>query len=253
MSGRLIRADILKLVRRRGQMAWALLLTVAPVVAFYGVSAGFHVADAATNGPAGGSRNLETALWIELMVGGVAAAVVGTSAGIGDQTAGVFRELVVTGRSRLALYAARLPAALAVMLPMVLLAFAVATAATFALAERLPTPSPVMLAEDAAWLTSIAGVQVAVAVGFAALVGSRATAVGVLVAWHVAVSPLLLGIDQFGAVREIVPRAAELRLQPVAEAPLGFGMSAAAAVAVLLLWTGGLLAAGARRTSRLDA
>ena len=119
------------------------------------------------------------------------------------------------------------------------------------LADGLPTPSATTIALDALWVLAIASVQLLSAIGFAAVVGSRATAVGVLVAWQLAVSPLLLSIDQLGVVRELVPRAAELRLQPVAGEPLGFGMSAAAAVAVLVLWTAVLLAAGARRTVRL--
>ena len=112
MTRRLIAADVLKLVRRRGQMIWGLILTVGPIVIAYAVTAGYHLSDAAKNDAAGGAKNLENALWLILMLGGVAAAVLGTSAGIGDQTAGVFRELVVTGRSRLALFAARAPAAL---------------------------------------------------------------------------------------------------------------------------------------------
>jgi hypothetical protein len=253
MTRRLIAADVLKLVRRRGQMTWALLLTVGPILIGYGVTEGYHLSDVARYGAAGGARNLENALWLILMLGGAAAAVLGTSAGIGDQTAGVFRELVVTGRSRLALFAARGPAALIVFLPMVLAAYAVAAACTFALADGLPTPSPATVALDAIWVVAIASVQLLFAVGFAALVGSRATAVGVLVAWQLAVSPLLLSVDQLGVVRELVPRAAELRLQPVAGKALGFGMAPTTAVAVLVLWTVVLLAAGARRTVRIDA
>ncbi len=39
--------------------------------------------------------------------------MIGIDAGAGDLSAGVFRDLVVTGRSRLALFASRVPAALA--------------------------------------------------------------------------------------------------------------------------------------------
>ena len=253
MTRRLVAADVLKLVRRRGQMCWALVLTVAPILIGYAVTAGYHLSDAARYDAAGGTRNLENALFLMLMLGGVAAAVLGTSAGIGDETSGVFRELVVTGRSRLALFGARPPAALIVFLPMVLTAFGLAVACTFLLADGTPTPSAGTVALDAVWVLAIASVQLLFAIGLAAVVGSRATAVGVLVAWQLAVSPLLLSVDQLGIVRELVPRAAELRLEPVAGEPLGFGMSAVTAVAVLILWTAVLLGAGARRTVRRDA
>ena len=106
MSGRMIAAEVLKLVRRRGQMIWAVILTVLAVVVAYGIAWGYHLSDAGKYGPAGGSHSLEGSLWIITTIGGVAAVLIGTTAGIGDQSAGVFRELVVTGRSRIALFAA---------------------------------------------------------------------------------------------------------------------------------------------------
>ena len=42
--------------------------------------------------------------------GFIVAAVLGAAAGTTDLTEGVFRNLVITGRSRLALYLARIPA-----------------------------------------------------------------------------------------------------------------------------------------------
>jgi hypothetical protein len=111
----------------------------------------------------------------------------------------------------------------------------------------------VLIAKDALWLIAVATVQLLVALGFSVVVGSRATAVGVLLGWQLALSPLLLSIDQLGAVRELVPRAAELRLEPFSAEPLGFAMTAGAAVAVLVTWTVVLLAAAARRTVRLEA
>ena len=50
---------------------------------------------------------------LALFFGPLAAILIGVEAGTGDASAGVFRDLVVTGRSRLALFASRVPAALA--------------------------------------------------------------------------------------------------------------------------------------------
>ena len=118
---------------------------------------------------------------------------------------------------------------------------------TFALAGGLATPSGSLIAKDAVWLVAVATVQLLVALGFSAVVGSRATAVGVLLGWQLAVSPLLLSIDQLGVLRQLVPRAGELRLQPFGTEPLGFAMTAGAAVTVLGRLDSG--PAGSRRAS----
>ena len=55
--------------------------------------------------------------------GFIIAATLGAAAGTTDLTDGVFRHLVITGRSRLALYLARIPAGLAILLPLVAVAF----------------------------------------------------------------------------------------------------------------------------------
>ena len=60
------------------------------------------------------------------MAGSVAGAIVGATAGAADIEAGVFRDLVATGRSRLALFFARVPGAWAIVLPMLALAVALA-------------------------------------------------------------------------------------------------------------------------------
>ena len=55
--------------------------------------------------------------------GFIAAAALGTAAATTDLSEGVFRHLVATGRSRLALYLARIPAGLSIVLPLVAVAF----------------------------------------------------------------------------------------------------------------------------------
>jgi hypothetical protein len=49
----------------------------------------------------------------------------GATAGCSDLTDGMFTQLVVTGRSRVALYLARIPAGLAIIIPMVAVAFTI--------------------------------------------------------------------------------------------------------------------------------
>ena len=56
------------------------------------------------------------------------AATVGCTAGSRDLTEGMFRHLVVTGRSRLALYLARIPAGLAIVVPMIAIGYTIVCA-----------------------------------------------------------------------------------------------------------------------------
>jgi hypothetical protein len=60
--------------------------------------------------------------------GFIVAAVVGCTAGSVDLTEGMFRHLVITGRSRLALYLARIPAGLAIVIAMVAIGYTIVCA-----------------------------------------------------------------------------------------------------------------------------
>jgi hypothetical protein len=98
----------------------------------------------------------------------------------------------------------------------------------------------------------------ALALGVASLVGSRSTTIAGMLAFRLAVSPILLAIGFLGAGREVVPGAALTRLAP--EALREFTrqgepvpMSIATAALVLLLWAAAALALGAWRTMTRDA
>ena len=70
--------------------------------------------------------------------GFIVAATLGATAGSADLTDGMFRHLVVTGRSRLALYLARIPAGLAIIVPLVAVGFTIVCAVcVFAAPTRL--------------------------------------------------------------------------------------------------------------------
>ena len=109
---RLVNADLLKLRRSRGLVVVTSLLTIGAMVITYGTVELLHVINAAKHGPAGGIVMLGHGAFVVAALGAVAAAIVGSAAGAGDLDTGVYRELVVTGRSRLALYASRIPAAI---------------------------------------------------------------------------------------------------------------------------------------------
>ena len=137
----LVAADLLRLRKRGGLVAVSALLTIGAVVFISAVNELLHVVDSSTYGPAGGVTMLGHVVFVVSTLGAVAAAIVGSTAGAGDHEALVYREIVVTGRSRLALYASRIPAGLSFLLPFVAVAYAIAAVVAVLLAGANPLPT----------------------------------------------------------------------------------------------------------------
>ncbi len=119
----LVTTRLLELRKRRGLMIAVAVLMLALPVLVLGLRLIFHAADPKTYGPAGSPGIFGGIVNTMAEFGFIAAATLGTAAGTTDLTDGMFRHLVVTGRSRLALYLARIPAGLAILLPALALAF----------------------------------------------------------------------------------------------------------------------------------
>ena len=120
----LITTKHLELRKRRGLMVVAVLLTVGLPVLVLGIRLLFHVVDPKSYGPAGSPSVFQFLCQPMAEFGFIIAATLGATAGTTDLTDGMFRHLVITGRSRLALYLARIPAGLSIVLPLVAVAFA---------------------------------------------------------------------------------------------------------------------------------
>jgi hypothetical protein len=120
----LITTRMMELRKRRGLMIALLVVNIGIPATFLIVRLVAHAAAPKSYGPAGG-YSIFTGLVAGVMYvfGFIVAAVAGCSAGSTDLTDGMFRHLVVTGRSRIALYLARIPAGLAIVLPIVAAGF----------------------------------------------------------------------------------------------------------------------------------
>jgi hypothetical protein len=139
----LITTRHLELRKRRGLMVVVVVLTVGVSILVLGLRLAFHLFDPNSYGPAGSPAVFQLLCNPLAEFGFIMAAVVGTAAGSTDLTDGVFRHLVITGRSRLALYLARIPAGLAILLPLVALAFTmVCLVVSF---EGVPQPTTVFV------------------------------------------------------------------------------------------------------------
>jgi ABC-type transport system involved in multi-copper enzyme maturation permease subunit len=255
---RLVGADLLKLRRRRGLAAVVGLLTVGAVAVTYAAMEILHTINAAKHGPAGGVQNLGHVTFLVAALGGVAAAIVGASSGAGDLDAGVYRELVVTGRSRLSLFLSRIPAGLAYLLPFVAAAYALAAVSSVVFAGSRAAPSVHLMAVGGLWVLLEVSFYYLLSLAIAALIGSRSYTIGIVLAFRLAITPLVASISALGIVRELLPGVAMQSLEPA-----GFGhaarqgavvpMSVAAVVAVLLVWTVVALGLGARRDTTREA
>jgi len=262
IAAQMIGADFLKVRKRRGTMIWSFVLALLPLLIFFIVRAADHSSNPAEHAPAGGVGGFTDALRIVAFIfGPVTAILIGSDAGAGDAASGVFRDLVVTGRSRLALFATRVPAAIALTWIVVLTGYALTLIGTFVFAGGSPTPGGALIANGLGFALLSTGVICAVAVGFASLTASRPAALTVLIVWELIASPILTNITELGNARELVLREAIAHFSPVS---LGDGgghgpfksvvtMSLGAAISVAIVWLVVFLALGAWRTRTMDA
>jgi len=116
----------MELSKRRGVMAALIGVTIGIPTVFLVTRLVLHAIAPNTYGPAGG-YNIFSGLvaGVLYVFGFIVAATLGCTAGAVDLTEGMFRHLVVTGRSRLALYFARIPAGLAIVVPLVAIGYTI--------------------------------------------------------------------------------------------------------------------------------
>jgi ABC-type transport system involved in multi-copper enzyme maturation permease subunit len=256
----MIGADFLKLRKRRGTIAWSVLLVLVPLLIYFIVGAAQHSSNPAEHGPAGGLSGFKDGVRILAVIfGPLAAILIGTDAGAGDASAGVFRDLVVTGRSRVALFASRVPAAIAFSWLVALIGYAVMAIGIYALADGSATPDAASMLNGLGFTLLSTGVIAAVAVGFSSLTASKPAALVVLIGWQLIASPILTNISSLGSSRKLVLREAVNHFSPVG---LGDGhgpgastvtLSLATAVIVMAVWLAVFLGLGAWRTRTMDA
>jgi ABC-type transport system involved in multi-copper enzyme maturation permease subunit len=249
----MIGAEILKLRRNRAVIGLASLLSIGVVLMFFGYSAIQHASNAAQYGPAGGTEHFTRAARVlGLIFGGLTAVLIGSEAGTADLSSGVFRDLVATGRSRLALFFVRAPAAILVTLAFNAVGFLVTLGATFAFAGGLATPSLSLILESAAWILMANVLLVGLAVGVGSLTSSRALTLTAVIGWQTVATLTLLDVSSLGSARDGLLTAAAGQLAPF-DTGTGVRMATGVAVAVLVGWLVVPAALGAWRTRTRDA
>lgn len=267
----LIRAKLLDLRKRRTLMAVTAAFTVGLPIVFYGIRVIYHLSDPAHFGPAGTPSAFATAGTLMAEFGFIIAVVLGATAGTSDLTDGMFRQLVITGRSRLALYLARIPAGLGILLSLAAVGFTVACLATgFPSSPAAPgvlTPSAGALAGAGLWLELYLVIGFTVGLGLGALMGQRTVPVVLLIVLEIIITPALAdhALPHFVNVERLVVGVAMDQLKPAVLAggvhigPTGGvalvipPMPTLAMTAVIIGWIISWLAVGAWKMATRDA
>jgi hypothetical protein len=124
-SASMIRIKLLEIRRRRILIAMIVVFTIGVPVLVLGLREVFHLADPKLYGPAGSPSLFVNTCSLMTEFGFVVAVALGATAATTDLADGMFRHLVITGRSRVALYLARIPAGLTIILTLMGAGFAV--------------------------------------------------------------------------------------------------------------------------------
>jgi hypothetical protein len=125
----MVTTRFMELRKRRGLIIALVAVNIGIPVIFLAVRLISHAVAPKSYGPAGGYDIFTTlVLGFMYVFGFIVAAVVGATAGSVDLTDGMFRHLVITGRSRMALYLARIPAGLAIVIAMVAVGYTIVCA-----------------------------------------------------------------------------------------------------------------------------
>ena len=122
----MVATRFMELRKRRGLMIALIAVNVGLPTVFLAIRLIAHAVAPKSYGPAGGYEIFTNLVaGVMYVFGFIVAATLGCAAGSVDLTEGMFRHLVVTGRSRLALYLARIPAGLAIVVPLVAIGFTI--------------------------------------------------------------------------------------------------------------------------------
>jgi hypothetical protein len=192
----LIGAKFLELRKRRTLVIVTTLFTLALPVIWYAIRLIYHVGDPAHYAPAGEPDAFAAVVTVMDEFGFIIATVLGATAGTGDLTDGMFRHLVNTGRSRLALYLARIPAGLAILLSLAAAGFTVACLVTALAHSPLTagevTPLAGAMARSGLWLELDLIIGFTLGLGLGSLMGQRTIPVILLIVLEVILTPRVI-------------------------------------------------------------
>ena len=191
----LISTKVLELRKRRTLMIVTAAFTVGLPVIFYAIRLAYHLGNPARYAPAGAPDAFATIGTLMGEFGFIIAATLGATAATADLTDGMFRHLVITGRPRLALYLARIPAGLSILLSAAAVGFTVACLVTAFLGSPQGAGtvnlSPGAMIGAGLWLELDLVIGFTVGLGLGSLMGQRTVPVILLIVLEIIITPVL--------------------------------------------------------------
>lgn len=264
ITRQMIAVDILKLRRQRAVMITAAVLTVGVCLAYYGITI-------IRDGFIPGARAVVDGTdLMGVWFGSFAAILIGAEAGSIDRANGVFRDLAATGRSRIALFLTRVPAAAVVALVFALSGFLISLIVAFTFRGSTPVPSARLVFGSLGWLVLSTVVVATLAVGIGTLIGSRSVTLTLLIGFQTIGALMIAQAHFLGSLRDVLlpyalgdlrpgawfppadlskPYAPPISYLPDYVLPMGFAVG----VLVIIAWVAIPAILGAYRTSTVDA
>lgn len=247
MNPAMIRAEVRKITHRRGLFITSLVMPALAVllVTVISVIDQQRNPDTYSNGRELMNAGGAFAGFVTLVM----AALIGATAGAWDLQNGTFRYMAMTGRSRLSLYLARVPALMVVVAFIIIPAGVLNVVVTAVLPHGQAAGPSVTDHLNAFWTPLLEGwVYGLVSVAVGALLRSVGGAIAVALVLNLAGLNLLLLI---GLVNDTL---ADLVLPSGVNRLVGFGdtPSVPVAIAVVVVWLAAFVGAGAVRTIRSE-
>lgn len=246
MTPAMVSAELRKITGRRAVL-WGAI--VAQLLVFAGILANRAVQAARGGLGDGGLGGQAWVLQGGLLVTLVAAAVIGAQTGAYDSANGTLRFLLLSGRSRSALFAARVVAFLIAVVVVLAPSAALFAVGAYVLPRGAETAPAAGAALTYLWSGLLdAWVYGLIALAIGAVLRSNGPAIAIALPLNLVAFPLLLQVSGTWD-----PRLVEFLL-PVALGRLGLGgeTSAAVALVAVLLWVGVFLTAGVWRTTSAE-
>lgn len=211
----MLRAESKKLLRRKGVMAFTVILTVVVIVVTFAILEIYHLSNPIKYTPIGGVSGFRKLVLIlgELTI--IPTSILGSTAGAQDMESGVIRDMIVTGRSRLSIYILRVEGSVLVWVIPELVAYLVGLAIVFGFAGGSPSPDLHQVVTGGLYCLGVSLVFVLTASGLASLFGTRGPAIAVMIGWTFVIESILLNVTALGPIREVFLTTAMSSLSPI--------------------------------------
>lgn len=242
------RADLRRMLRRRGLVLTGLLAPAGIALAIAAVAQILHVTDPAEHPTAGGASLLDLAAFVTL-VSMVFGTVIGAMLGAEDVANGTLRYILLTGCSRLRLYLVRIPLVALVAIAVGVPALLILIVGAFALPHAgAPGPTGSAVWEQVLVLVVTVGVYALIAYGIGSAIHSTGGAIAVALGLN------LVGLNLIGTITLVLPSAEPWLLNSaISRVTLGGDATLGVALVAIGIWVGVFLAVGLVRALRTEA